>query len=191
MNTSEVAKQLGVSKRTVLRWIKQCHLQLEKNELGHYMYSEADLQVITAHKEKMTAATPEESKPKLRTGKVSVPIEPNGKPIVMEKNRNIATSFKRANAKNIGTDKQITEKLSMIERRLENKADSVVEYQLLQHRKEIEELENQIKRLTERITKLEMKKEASLPAEESPLIDEPNRKKTTKKRNLISMLFSF
>lgn len=191
MNTGEVTKRLGVSRSTIKRWIKQCNLQLDKNELGHYLYSETDVQILMEHKENMASATLEDGKIEPRKGKVVLPKEQRDVTKRLVENINNHKIIAPPSQESGITDKQLMEKLSMIERSLANKADSVVTYQLLQHRKEIEELENQIKLLTERIAKLEMKKEPSFPAEARPLIEEPNRKKTTKKRNIISMLFSF
>lgn len=208
MNTSEVTKKLGVSPSTVKRWIKQCNLDLERNELGHYIYSEKDLQILTDHKEKMILAnSPTETSVKKEPRKGKVLLQ---KAIIQqldEVNKEILTSSQNhsdhqkldvANKGEISSQKnqenpsieKLIEKVAIIESCLANKADSVVVYQVLQHRKEIEELENQISLLTERIAKLEAKKEPSFQTEARPLIDESNRKKQVKKRNLISMLFS-
>lgn len=43
MNSSEVAKHLGVSTSTVQRWVKQLNLPMERNERGHYTFKEEDL----------------------------------------------------------------------------------------------------------------------------------------------------
>ncbi|MCL6573756.1 MAG: helix-turn-helix domain-containing protein, partial [Bacillus sp. (in: Bacteria)] len=39
MNTSEVAKLLGVSSSTVQRWVKQLRLPMEKNDRFHYHFN--------------------------------------------------------------------------------------------------------------------------------------------------------
>ena len=39
MNTNMVASELGVSAKTVQRWVKQLNLPAERNELGHYSFT--------------------------------------------------------------------------------------------------------------------------------------------------------
>jgi chromosome-anchoring protein RacA len=45
MNTSEVAKLLGVSTSTIQRWVKQLELPMERNERGHYHFSSEDIEI--------------------------------------------------------------------------------------------------------------------------------------------------
>ena len=49
----------------------------------------------------------------------------------------------------------LEDKISLLETSLYQKADSVVSYQLLQHRREIEELQEQVSYLTGRLSDLE------------------------------------
>ena len=46
MNTSEVAKLLGVSASTIQRWVKQLGLPMEKNERGHYYFCSDDINLL-------------------------------------------------------------------------------------------------------------------------------------------------
>lgn len=43
MNTNMVASELGVSAKTVQRWVKQLNLPAERNELGHYSFTTEDV----------------------------------------------------------------------------------------------------------------------------------------------------
>ena len=46
MNTSEVAKLLGVSSSTIQRWVKQLELPMERNERGHYHFNQEDIDLL-------------------------------------------------------------------------------------------------------------------------------------------------
>ena len=157
LNTKAVAELLGISVSTVQRGVKQLNLEMERNELGHFIFSEEDITLL------------KEVKNQLQQGKILQEIE-------------ISSNKRTGHVKTDDSDEyleQITSKLKEIEISLEQKADSVVSYQLLQHRREIEELQEQIFLLTEKISSLEevlqREREASLSIE--------NMKKTPRKRN--------
>src|SRR5690606_28741563 len=46
MNTTAVAEMLGVSASTVQRWVKHLGLEMQRNEYGHYVYSEEDIEKL-------------------------------------------------------------------------------------------------------------------------------------------------
>ncbi|MBB6445364.1 MerR family transcriptional regulator [Bacillus benzoevorans] len=134
MNTRAVAELLGISVSTVQRWVKQLGLEMERNELGHFIFSEEDIELL------------KEVKNQLQQGKILQEIE-------------VCSSSKRTGSLKTGQSDDyvdnLTAKLKEIEDSLQQKADSVVSYQLLQHRREIEELQDQISNLTAKLSNIE------------------------------------
>ncbi|WP_066368702.1 MerR family transcriptional regulator [Neobacillus fumarioli] len=173
MNTNEVAKLLGVSASTIQRWIKQLQLPMERNERGHYHFSQEDIELLKEIHEQLQNGTllqditPPDGRKKTRKGTVKS----------AETDQVIETLFT---------------KIKELEIHLNDKADSVASYQLLQHRREIEELQCQVKELTRKIEFLEeqlseMKKSS---VAEKPLVMD-NGKVKRKKKNFVSSLFEF
>ncbi|MDR6122869.1 chromosome-anchoring protein RacA [Bacillus sp. SLBN-46] len=173
MNTSEVAKSLGVSSSTIQRWVKQLELPMEKNDRGHYHFTSEDIdQLKTIHEQ-------------LQNGTLLQEIAP----VKARK------SFRKGIVTAVEKDEvleKIMQKVNNLEVSLNTKADSVASYQLLQHRQEIEDLKNQVKHLTKQLGDLdekfnEMKKKAQ--------IDQPHVLNTgkikRKKKNIVSSLFGF
>ncbi|MGG0719417.1 MerR family transcriptional regulator [Robertmurraya massiliosenegalensis] len=129
MNTGAVSKLLGVSSSTVQRWVKHLGLEMERNEFGHYQYTEADLETLNEFKEQIQ----------------------NGVPIQQIQ---VKKQTRRGSVKLQKEHYSLSDKVNKLERSIENKADSVVTYQLLQHRSEIEELKGEIEKLTKQIDEL-------------------------------------
>ena len=132
MNTSEVAKLLGVSSSTVQRRVKQLRLPMEKNERGHYHFTNDDINLFKKIHEQLQNGTllhditPLEEKKYPRIGTVKV----------VEKDKTIERLFT---------------KVSELEISLNSKADSVTSYQLLQHRHELEDLQDEVKKLKQQM----------------------------------------
>lgn len=158
MNTSTVSKKLGVSKSTVQRWVKQLGLEMKKNEMGHYLYSEKDVEALKEFQQQLQKGVPiqEMPKKKIRKGKVKI--------------------------HKVDPEQTLLERVSELERNLSKKADSVVSYQLLQHRQEIEDLKGQIQALQKQVTMLmeenEKNKEKVNQTEASEEETKKSRKKT-------------
>jgi chromosome-anchoring protein RacA len=173
MNTSEVAKLIGVSTSTIQRWVKQLDLPMERNERGHYYFSSEDIELL------------KEIHEKLQNGTLIQEIVPLKKEKIPRKG--IAKAVE---------DNQVLEKLltkvSELENNLNSKADSVVSYQLLQHRRELEDLQHLVKDLTQQVEQLQKQMNDLQMASK---IDEPlvfdNKKVKRKKKNIVSSLFGF
>jgi chromosome-anchoring protein RacA len=171
MFTSEVAKLLGVSQSTVQRWVKQLGLPMEKNERGHYLFKHEDIELLKEIKEQIQQGIllqdimPLHDK-KARKGLIKV------------------TENEKAN------EKLITRMVDL-ETKLNTKADSVTSYQLLQHRREIEDLQNHITVLMDRVEKLEnqikLESVVKIPID----LDLPKLTKKSKKKNIVTSLFGF
>lgn len=170
MNTSEVAKLLGVSASTIQRWVKQLELPMERNERGHYFFNQEDIDLLKTIQEQIQQGTllQDMNPPQTKKARRGVRKE-NGHDQLVEK---------------------LSEKVSELELSLHAKADSVASYQLLQHRREIEELQNQVKRLTDQLTILQnqISESKTLTQVDKPLVyDSTNSKK--KKKNIVRSLF--
>jgi len=173
MNTSAVAKMLGVSPSTIQRWVKQANLQMERTELGHYQFSEESIQVLQDIQEQLNnGVLLQDLKLKgKKPRKATVTVAPNDS--MMEK---------------------LLERMDRLENKLNGKADDVVSYQILQHRRELEDLQNEIARLNEVIVGLQ---QAAAHFEEGA--NEENKAsfspvasfRKLKKRSFISSFFGF
>ncbi|WP_419886929.1 MerR family transcriptional regulator [Neobacillus niacini] len=172
MNTNQVAKLLGVSASTIQRWVKQLELPMERNERGHYHFNNEDIQLLKNIQTQiqngtlLQEITPVQEK-KVRKGTVKA----------MESNAELERLYSI---------------VSELEAKVNSKADSVASYQLLQHRREIEELQSQVVDLTKQVKSLELQlheiKKITLPEKPLPL-DKGNLNR--KKKTFVSSLFGF
>ncbi|MDQ0197803.1 MerR family transcriptional regulator [Neobacillus ginsengisoli] len=173
MNTSEVAKLLGVSSSTIQRWVKQLKLPMERNERGHYFFNNEDIEVL------------KKIQGQIQNGAILQEIAP------LQEKKPRKGIVKQAE-ENQDFEK-LAKKVSELELRLYDKADSVASYQLLQHRREIEELQNEVKELTHHLETLQSQfNELKDPhSNESIVFDQGKQKKKTKKKNIVSVIFGF
>jgi chromosome-anchoring protein RacA len=171
MNTSEVSKLLGVSSSTIQRWVKQLELPMEKNERGHYYFTDADIaQLKKIHEQLQNGTllheiTPDRGQKNLRKGAIKT-------------------------GNNDESLEKVWKKVNDLERTIHTKADSVTSYQLLQHRREIEELQKQVNLLTNQLEELqekfkEMKTHSQI--DKSLILDTGKVKR--KKKNIVSSFF--
>nr|WP_223881891.1 MerR family transcriptional regulator [Niallia endozanthoxylica] len=156
LNTKAVAKLLGISTSTVQRWVKQLNLEMERNELGHFVFSENDIELL------------KQVKQQLHEGVLLQDIS-----IHLPKRTGIVKETQADE-----TIDELTHKVKSLEISLNQKADAVVSYQILQHRREMEELQEQISLLTERVKQLEiLLKEKTEIAASSESVGAKSRKK--------------
>jgi chromosome-anchoring protein RacA len=138
LKTSNVARRLGVSTKTIQRWVKKYNIPCPKNEAGHYVFDAETIALLEQIKFEHGAALEEDgdmdteatAKETLCSDDI---FETHVKPHIEE----------------------MTARLQSVERKIEQKADDVVSFQILQHRKEIEELVEHIQQLESRIAQLE------------------------------------
>lgn len=172
MNTSTVSKLLGVSPSTIKRWIKELHLDMERNDLGHYLFSEGDIERLKQIQEQLCS------------GMVLQDIA------VTEK------KVRKGTLRSDNSDPSIAKlafNVNELERRLDKKADGVAFYQILQHRSEIEDLRQDIQRLHERLDAFEAKQREirKSPPTELLVLDRSGPLKKTRKKTLLTILFGF
>lgn len=171
MNTSEVAKLLGVSSSTIQRWVKQLQLPMERNERGHYFFNNEDIELL------------KEIQQQIQNGVILQDITPN--PQKMIRKGAVKTT------ENDQAFEKLSKKVSELELSLHAKADSVTSYQLLQHRMEIEELQNQFKELTQQLKTVQSQLIELKPLQpEKPLLFDQEKGKR-KKKNLVRTIFGF
>lgn len=145
---------------------------MQRNEFGHYLYSEDDIEILKDFKKQIQSGTPIQDiqvKKKTRRGSMILHRQPVN-------------------------NNTLAEKIRSIEKDLNNKADSVVTYQLLQHRREIEELKEQIDILSKQVEKLttnnNKENNSHSPYQNESLSSEKTkRKKKTVFRSLLGFLF--
>lgn len=166
LNTSTVSKILGVSQSTVQRWVKHLNLQMERNEYGHYIYTEEDVEQLKLFQKQLQQG---------------IPI----RKIVAPQNKQRIESEKETQL--------LSEKIAELEKKIDNKADSVVSYQLLQHRQEIEELKKQLDVALKKIAQLEesrSKEDRQISFHHSPQKNKQTNEKERKK-GLFKILFNY
>lgn len=162
MNTNEVAKEIGVSSKTIQRWVKQLNIPVARNELGHYEFHEDIVQLLKEVKHQMSEGvilqdirlpihteTFQQLSPAAETDASTKRIE------ALEKQMNQLIQQQLHS-----TD--VEKRLQELERKLAKKADEGVSYQLLQHRREIEDLTTKLERFAASLkqpSQIEEKKE--------------------------------
>jgi len=171
MNTSAVAKMLGVSPSTIQRWVKQANLQMERTELGHYQFSEESIEVLKDIQEQ------------LNSGVLLQDLKLKGK-----KPRKATVAAPQSDAR----VEQLLQRMDYLENKLNGKADDVVSYQILQHRREIEDLQSEITRLNEMIEGMQQAAahlEEPAKEENKALFSPVSSIRKLKKRSFISSFF--
>lgn len=158
--TPFIAKKLGVSPKAIVRIAQQLNLQLEKNKFGHYIFSEADLQKMLEFQR--TTVEQEENSPA---------------PVIQAAPADELKQFtKQLQA--------ITMRLDRMEEKIQEKADDVVTYQLLQHRREMEEMMEKIERLESALKRKE-------PLYITPDSQPQKQREKPKRRKMILSIFGF
>lgn len=173
MNTSEVAKLIGVSTSTIQRWVKQLELPMERNERGHYHFSKEDIEVLKKIHEQ------------LQNGTLIQEITPITEKKILRKGTVKAVEDNHALEK-------LNDKVNKLEKELQSKADSVASYQLLQHRREIEDLQTQVNELSAQLELFKkLLNKLNIPSQmEEPIVFDSSKGKR-KKKNIVSSLFGF
>lgn len=160
---------MGVSPSTIQRWVKQFGIEVGRNELGHYHFGEDHLEIL------------KDIQSQIQNGALihEVKLSVQKTPGMILQNEDHSVQIK-----------ELEDKVSQLDSRLDSKADDVVSYQLLQHRREIEDLKTQLLQMAEKVALLEAstQKDAS---DQPPVFDHPSIKRSWKKKNIISMLFGF
>lgn len=131
MKTRVASDKVGVHPTTIQRWVKFFNLDCQKNDHGHYLFSQKDIVFFQKIKSQLNNG--------LSLNEITIPNE-----------QEIEINYKITNNK-------VTQRLELLETALSQKADDVVSFQVLQQRNELEELTNTLHTFEERIMELEEK----------------------------------
>ncbi|QIW81738.1 chromosome-anchoring protein RacA [Bacillus tequilensis] len=148
MNTNMVASELGVSAKTVQRWVKQLNLPAERNELGHYSFTAEDVKVLKSVQKQISEGTAIQDihvppSAKKRTGFLVQKTNGNTERRMEQLEQKLDTLLQQKQDEN-----ELLARIGELERQLKHKADEGVSYQLLQHRREIDDILADLQLLT-------------------------------------------
>jgi chromosome-anchoring protein RacA len=138
LKTKDVSKELGVNGKTVQKWVKFFGVTCKKNNLGHYEFKNEDVERLKNIQKELNKGIPMKE--------------------VLEALEEQRTIKQRTIAKADVLDKnfdQIFFRLDQLERKIHSKADEVLSYQILQHRKELELISDKITAVEERLLNIE------------------------------------
>lgn len=162
LKTRDVAERLGINPKAVRRWINHFSLHCELNDLGHYMINETTYEQLEHIHEQMKL----------------------GKSI-----NEVTIHRKERSVPSHKLDERFTSlllQIDQLDRKLQTKAGEVVEYQLLQHRKEIEEITDSLDKFNERLKIVEDKLNKKA---EQLIVEEKKKVKQKEKKGRIASIF--
>ncbi|MCM3718889.1 chromosome-anchoring protein RacA [Fictibacillus phosphorivorans] len=136
LKTKTVSEELGVNPTTVQRWVRHFNIPCEKNEHGHYLFKQEDIEQLR------------EIKAQLDNGLLMNDIQIQSSQ-TSEKSVELPTQFEEK-------FDRLNKAIKELEKKVEEKADSVVSYQMLQHASELEELIKKIENMEARLQDLEV-----------------------------------
>lgn len=163
LKTRDVAERLEVSPKVVRRWINHFSLDCQLNELGHYMINRKTYEQLEyIHRQ-------------IKLGKTinEVSLERKEKSVAAHKLDERFTS--------------LLLQIDQLDRKLQSKAGEVVEYQLLQQRKEIEELTLSLESYKERLKIVEDKLNKKA---DQVIVEEKKKVMQKQKKRRLSSIFS-
>ncbi|OIJ15805.1 hypothetical protein BKP35_02095 [Anaerobacillus arseniciselenatis] len=141
--TKAVSDQLGVNPTTIQRWIKYFNIPCQTNEQGHYLIAEKEIGLLKSIKDQLNDGL---------TMKEILEKDTNfqmlKKDVLPKKEMIRADVFEQKL-------EQLMIHIEQLERKLSVKADEVVEYQVLQHRSELDSLFSMVSKIDERMRKME------------------------------------
>ena len=136
LKTKQVSDELGVNPTTVQRWVKYFELSCEKNEKGHFLFTNDTLEELKSIKNDLRKGY---SMEKIKGG-----ITEKSSPIKVISQESFEQRLDRFSLR-----------LEQLERQLEEKANEVITVQVLQHRSELDELVKKVTSLEEKLIELE------------------------------------
>ncbi|ANX12657.1 chromosome-anchoring protein RacA [Fictibacillus halophilus] len=136
LKTKTVSEELGVNPTTVQRWVRHFNIQCDKNEHGHYLFKQEDIEQLR------------EIKAQLDNGLLMSDIQIQSFQ-TSEKSVELPTQFEEK-------FDRLNAAIKALEKKVEEKADAVVSYQMLQHASELEELIKKMENMEARLQDLEV-----------------------------------
>lgn len=144
--TKDVARELNVSATTVKRWACHFRNRFRKDEAGRYVFTVEDLDTLRMVKQRLDEGAQLNS------------IELGEAPDVTDAAVKIAAAASTVPGMAApAADKRLWERLDMLELQLDQKANEVTEFKVLQHRKELDELRSQIADISQILERMEVR----------------------------------
>lgn len=176
LKTKDAAKLLAVSMTTIKRWAAMFPNFFPKDRFGHYTFSEQQISMLSHIKDQINLGEPLESihldafhDEQMSISSQENPIEPSDHEPMSK----------------------LLTRMDHIERTLEQKADEVVMFQLLQQRKELEELRLMIKEVAAALEPIQKtSSQAPSTLEASPSTAASRLPAPPRKRSLLRSFFS-
>ncbi|MBW7456586.1 MerR family transcriptional regulator [Paenibacillus sepulcri] len=169
LKTKDAAAALGVSQTTVKRWVSMFPAHFIKDRFGHYIFTDQDISRLRYMKERIDQGESLDQL-ELESAACKEAVEPES---VMDSAA--------------GYSDEVLLRIQQVEHLLSQKADDVVSMQVLQHRKELEDLNRIVNQLMESVQQLENKWTRSRPLDKE--IHLPDLQSHRKKRSLLRSLF--
>ncbi len=139
VKTKVVSKKLNVNPTTIQRWVKYFDIPCPKNDHGHYLFRPEDIERL------------EEIQDMLQQGLQMSDIkhqEQKGTEVVQPKKGSALNEMDAC-------FQQLQERLDQLESKVSQKADEVLSYQVLQHRKDMDQMSTKLTELEEKMLVLE------------------------------------
>ncbi|MGP4082888.1 MerR family transcriptional regulator [Pseudalkalibacillus sp. R45] len=139
VKTKTVSRKLNVNPTTIQRWVKYFDIPCPKNDHGHYLFRSEDIEQL------------EEIQKQLKQGLQMSDI----------KLQNRSSSETKAVKSGDGLKeldvyfKQLQDQLNVLESKVSQKADEVLSYQVMQHRKDMDQMATKLTELEEKMLDLE------------------------------------
>ncbi len=128
--TKEAAEQLGVSPATIKRWVSFFSQSFDKDQAGHYRFTIRDMEKLRRIKEQLDQGVPLNR----------IALAERKKP--------------EASPSSVPNGEDVLRRIGQLEYKLAQKADDVVTLQVLEHRRELEEIRDIVQRLEQYVETL-------------------------------------
>jgi chromosome-anchoring protein RacA len=142
MKTKDVSEYLGVSQTNIKRWASHYPLAFNKNHVGHYVFTEQEVQLLLYIKNQISQGK--------ALHQISLPVEP-----VLSVPSPLPLRHMPSKPRADQTRNDMISRIREVERSLQQKADEVVTFQVLQHRAELEELRGMIEQIAVSVEKMQ------------------------------------
>lgn len=167
LKTKTVSDRLDVNPSTIQRWVKYFELPCHKNNHGHLLFNEQDIQQLKDIKEHLSNGLSKED-------------------VVL---------YKRTESNDMGIDmidyerklENMVSRMDGVEEVLSKKADEVVSFQLYQHRNEIEHLTKTMDDVKNRLQTIETQLSYLNTPQQSDKKENAKKEKKVRKNWLVSI----
>jgi chromosome-anchoring protein RacA len=172
VKTKAVSRKLGVNPTTIQRWVKYFEIPCPKNEHGHYLFREEDIKMLSGIQEQLKEGL------QMSDIKIQEHTETGGNSVDKKGLKELDDRFKN-----------LYSHLNVLEKKVSQKADEVLSYQVLQHRKDLDQMASRLTDIEEKMIVFEEQLLLQVTAT-NEIRTEFNPLTAKQKRNWLSSLFS-